>query len=57
MDLRTWKYFIHIRAGMLFAALRVGITQYPGDDAWAIVDTMNALFAVERSKYADVSMP
>ena len=44
VDSRSWRYFVHIRAGMLFAALRVAITQYPNDTADDIIATMNRLF-------------
>lgn len=44
LDSRSWQYFIHIRAAMLFTALQVAITQYKEDDSQDIVNTLNDLF-------------
>lgn len=44
LDDRRWQYFIHIRAAMLFAALRVAITQFNEDNSQDISDTLNDLF-------------
>lgn len=44
LDDRNWQYFIHIRAAMLFTALRVAITQFSEDDAITISNTLNNLF-------------
>jgi AcrR family transcriptional regulator len=44
LDSRSWQYFIHIRAAMLFTALRVAITQYEEDDSQDISNTLNNLF-------------
>ncbi|HEX2944897.1 MAG TPA: TetR/AcrR family transcriptional regulator [Clostridia bacterium] len=44
LDDRRWQYFIHIRAAMLFTALRVAITQFHEDNSQDISDTLNDLF-------------
>ncbi len=44
LDDRNWQYFIHIRAAMLFTALRVAITQFDEDNSLNISDTLNDLF-------------
>lgn len=44
LDDRNWKYFIHIRAAMLFTALRVAITQFNEDSPLDISNTLNDLF-------------
>ncbi|SFE24836.1 transcriptional regulator, TetR family [Paenibacillus algorifonticola] len=44
LDDRKWQYFIHIRAAMLFTALRVAITQFNEDNSQDILDTLNDLF-------------
>jgi AcrR family transcriptional regulator len=44
LDDKSWQYFIHVRAAMLFAALRVAITQFNEDDAMTISNTLNDLF-------------
>lgn len=44
LDDRSWQYFIHIRAAMLFTALRVAITQFSEDDSQDISSTLSDLF-------------
>ncbi|MRN54903.1 TetR/AcrR family transcriptional regulator [Paenibacillus monticola] len=44
LDDRNWQYFIHIRAAMLFTALRVAITQFNEDNSQDISNTLNELF-------------
>lgn len=44
LDDRSWQYFIHIRAAMLFTALRVAITQFNEDDSQDISSTLSDLF-------------
>jgi AcrR family transcriptional regulator len=44
LDNRNWKYFIHIRSSMLFAALRVAITQYGNDKSSDIIKSLDFLF-------------
>lgn len=44
MDDRNWQYFIHIRAAMLFTALRVAITQFNEDNSQDISETLINLF-------------
>lgn len=44
LDDRRWQYFTHIRAAMLFAALRVAITQFSEDTSLDISDTLDDLF-------------
>jgi len=44
LDDRSWQYFIHVRAAMLFTALRVAITQFNEDNPLDISDTLNNLF-------------
>jgi AcrR family transcriptional regulator len=44
LDNRSWQYFIHIRAAMLFTALRVAVTQFNEDNPLDILDTLNSLF-------------
>ncbi|MDR3293092.1 MAG: TetR/AcrR family transcriptional regulator [Clostridiales bacterium] len=49
LDIRNWKYFINVRVSMLFAALRVAVTQYPDDTPAAIIDTLNYLFSNQQN--------
>jgi AcrR family transcriptional regulator len=49
MDDRKWRYFVQIRAAMLFSALRVAITQYTGDSAQEIMSTLDCLFGNRQS--------
>ncbi len=44
LDNRSWQYFIHVRAAMLFTAVRVAITQFNEDNPIEITDTLNRLF-------------
>jgi AcrR family transcriptional regulator len=44
LDDRRWHYFIQVRAAMLFAALRVAITQYKDDSAPDIMSVLDFLF-------------
>lgn len=44
LDNRSWQYFIHVRAAMLFTALQVAITQFNEDKPLDISDTLNSLF-------------
>jgi AcrR family transcriptional regulator len=44
LDPRSWRYFVHMRAGMLFGALRVAITRYPDDSAESVIMSMKRLF-------------
>jgi AcrR family transcriptional regulator len=44
LDERHWQYFIHVRAAMLFTALRVAITQFSEDNSHDISGTLRDLF-------------
>lgn len=44
LDDRNWQYFTHIRAAMLFTALRVAITQFGEDNSQDISNTLSNLF-------------
>jgi len=44
MNTHDWRYFVHVRAGMMFAALRVLMTHYPEDSADDIIRTTNSFF-------------
>lgn len=49
LDDRSWQYFIHIRAAMLFTALRVAITQFNEDTSLDISDMLYGLFGKQPS--------
>ncbi|MDR2751638.1 MAG: TetR/AcrR family transcriptional regulator [Clostridiales bacterium] len=44
LDDRSWRYFAHMRAGMLFGALKVAITHYPEDTPESVILSMKRLF-------------
>jgi AcrR family transcriptional regulator len=44
LDFHAWRYFVRMRAGMLFGALRVAIEDYPEDSAQSVIETMKRLF-------------
>ncbi|MDR1939540.1 MAG: TetR/AcrR family transcriptional regulator [Clostridiales bacterium] len=44
IDDRGWKYFINIRASMLFTALKVAVLNYQDDTAADIAGTLSLLF-------------
>ncbi|MDR3216204.1 MAG: TetR/AcrR family transcriptional regulator [Clostridiaceae bacterium] len=49
LDTRSWKYFINVRVSMLFAALRVAITQFPDDTPASVITTLNYLFSNQQN--------
>lgn len=51
LDDRNWEYFIHIRAAMVFTALRVAITQFNEDSPQDISNTLNGLFGKQPALF------